>query len=347
MNASLQPRSPALWFWPFALAVYLGNAVISGAYAERTGLSVPEWTVGFDLLVLVPLAYVALYRPSAGKAVLAVLALASIGILAGAFIIPQQDKQAWLLFERLRWVYLGALVVGQVALMSAVARDAWRGRAEPNMEFAVHRAIAGRVPDATIAGLLQADARMWLYAFVRNPARFVFPQPAFHTGKHDDNASVQQGFLVLMAMEIPVVHVLLHLFAGPWVAALVTALSAYGWLFLYAGYRATLLRPTTLDDAGIHVRHGLLGDVHVPYAQLEGIERVAFRPRRQRGSLRLLGAGTANVALRVRPGTHLQTLFGRKDVECVYLGLDDPAGFLAAVERRLEGGGSRPASFPM
>ena len=74
---------------------------------------------------------------------------------------------------------------------------------------------------------------------------------------------------------------------------------------------------------------------------------MAFRPRRQRGSLRLLGAGTANVALRVRPGTHLQTLFGRKAVGCVYLGLDDPAGFLAAVERRLEGGASRPASSPI
>ena len=45
----------------------------------------------------------------------------------------------------------------------------------------------------------------------------------------------------------------------------------------------TLLRPTTLEPAGLHVRNGVLGDVHVPYDRIARLEEVAFRPRRQRG----------------------------------------------------------------
>ena len=330
-------RHRAAWFVSIALALVLGNLVISRAYSEHTGLPVPEWTVGFDLLVLLPLAYVLLYRPSFAKALLAVLALASLGVLAGAFIIPQEDKHAWLLFERVRWVYLGGLLAGQVVLLASVLRDIHRARAQPNLELAVHGAIAQRIPEPAVARLLQADARMWLYAFVRDPARFRFAGDAFHGHQHDGNASIQQAFLVLVAMEIPVAHVLLHLFAGSWVAALVTTLSLYGWLFLYADYRATLLRPTTLEPAGLHVRNGVLGDVHVPYDRIARLEEVAFRPRRQRGALRFVGAGRANVALHLAPGTRLHTLTGEREARVVYVGLDEAPRFIAAVRARAGG----------
>ena len=42
-----------------------------------------------------------------------------------------------------------------------------------------------------------------------------------------------------------------------------------------ADYRATLLRPTTLEPAGLHVRNGVLGDVHVPYDRIARLEEMA------------------------------------------------------------------------
>ena len=50
-------------------------------------------------------------------------------------------------------------------------------------------------------------------------------------------------------------------------------------------------------------------------------------PRRQRSSLRFVGTGTANVRIDLRPDTQLPTLFGRRPVESVFIGLDDPAAF--------------------
>jgi hypothetical protein len=326
MTASGGTGRAGLWFVPLAGAVYLGNYAIGGLYRAQTRLPVPEWVVGFDLLVLVPLAYLLLKRPPLKQALLATFALVSLGVLVGSFVIPQQDKQAWLVLEDLRWVYLGALVLLQAALIVSVVREIRRHWAEPNIETAIAGAIARRVPEPTIAGLVQADARVWLYALVRDRSRFAYSTPAFTAARHDGNAPTQQGFLVLLALEIPVMHLIVHLFS-PIAALVITALSVYGLLFLYAEYRATLLRATTLEADHLHIRYGVLGDLEIPYDRIAAVERVSLRPRRQRPSLRFVGTGTANVRIDLRSGTTLPTLLGRRPVESVFIGLDDPAVF--------------------
>lgn len=321
-------------FAAIALLVYLGNYAIGSAYVARTHAAVPEWVVAFDVFLLVPALYLAIVRPPLKKALLATVALLSLGILVGSFVIPESDKQAWRVLEQVRWLYLGALLVAQLALIATVARDILRHRDAPNLERAVHRAIATRIPEPGVARLLQADARVWLYAFVRNKARFVQPAQAFHCWKHGANASNQMAFLVLVGVEIPVAHVLLSLYS-PTVALVATALSTYGWLFLYAEYRATLLRATTLEDDAVHIRHGVLGDQRVPYAAIAAVERVDVRPRRARGQLRFVGTVNANLRLILRPRAQLDTLLGRRPVDVVHLGLDEPAAFITALQPKL------------
>jgi hypothetical protein len=323
-------------FAALALLVYVGNYAISGAYSSHAQARVPEWVVAFDVFLLVPALYLAIVRPPLKKALFATVALLSLGILAGSFIIPPADKQAWRVLEQVRWLYLGALLVAQLALITAVVRDILRHRDAPNLEAAVNLAIAARILEPGVARLLQADARVWLYAFVRNKARFVQPAQAFHCWKHGANASNQMAFLVLVGVEIPVAHVLLSLYS-PTVALVASALSTYGWLFLYAEYRATLLRATTLEDDALHIRHGVLGDQRVPYAAIAAVERVDVRPRRARGQLRFVGTVNANLRLVMRPDTQLDTLLGRRPIGDIYLALDEPAAFAAALQPRLQG----------
>lgn len=334
MIASDKARQSSVAFLLLAAAIYIGNFAISSLWQTHAQLPVPEWTAGFDLLVFLPVAYLLIKRPSVGKALLGVFAIASLGILAGSWIIPQQDKHWWLVLENLRWFYLGALVLGQLALVASVLRDIRRNWKVPNIETAVNKAIAGRVPEATVVRLLQADARVWLYAFVRNPAKFVFDAPAFTCWRHDSNASNQQAFLILIVAEIPLMHVIVHLFS-PTIALWLTAFSVYGLLFLYSEYRATLLRATTLDADGVHIRHGVLGDLKLPYACIASIESVSNRPRRQKSLLRFVGTGTANIKLNLKPATRLRTLLGLKPIASVYLGLDEPHQFAVALAERL------------
>ena len=51
--------------------------------------------------------------------------------------------------------------------------------------------------------------------------------------------------------------------------------------------------------------------------------------------LRLIGMGEANVVLELVPGTRITQWFGTRETERIYLGVDDPAGFIAELQSRL------------
>lgn len=308
--------------------------MIASQYAARVPGPLPEWTVAVDVFLLVPALYLLLVRPPVKRALLATFALVSLGVLAGSWIIPDDQKDAWRLLEQVRWVYLGVLVTLQLALLTTVLTDIVRACAAPNLEAAVNAIILKRVKDEGIARLLQADARMWMYLFIRDPHRFQIPQPAFLGARHDANAANQLAFVVLVAAEIPIAHVLLHLY-DPTLAMGVSALSAYGLAFLYAEYRATLLRATTLEVHGLHIRSGVLGDVVVPYVAIASVERASQRPRRAKHALRFVGTATANVTLVLREGTELQTLFGLRRVGRVHLAIDEPGRLCEALASRI------------
>lgn len=328
------PSNALAWFGASALLVYLGNYQVASQYAARAAGPFPEWTVAVDVFLLVPVLYLLLVRPSLKKAVWALVALLSFGVLAGSWIIPDGQKNAWRLLEQVRWVYLGALVAVQLALLTTLLADIARARAAPNLEVAVNALILRRVKDEGVARLLQADARMWMYLFIRNPHRFQFPQPAFLGARHDANAANQMAFVVLVAAEIPIAHVLLHLY-DPVLALGVSVLGVYGWAFLYAEYRATLLRATTLEVDGLHIRSGVLGDVMVPYPAIVSVDRPSGRPRRAKHAMRFIGTASANLTLVLREGTELQTLFGARRVDRVHLALDEPARFREALACRI------------
>ncbi|HUD94050.1 hypothetical protein [Sphingobium sp.] len=334
MQATSSHRRPLPAFLCAAAAIYVANIFLARTHAQWSTEPFPEWAVAFDVFLLIPVLYLLILRPTFRKAGLAAFALVSLGILVGSFAIPPDEKAWWTTFEQVRWIYLGALAAAQITVIGAVLRDIRRNRHAPNLEFAIEGAIARRVREPAIRRLLQADARMWAYALVRNHARFTWPAEAFFGAKHDSNASNQQAFLLLMVAEVPIAHFFIHLLS-PTAAIVVSALSLYGLVFLLAEYRATLYRGSTLQCDHLHVRSGVLGDLIVPYACVRSIERVSHRPRRARRALRYTGTGTANVKLVLDAGTRLDTLAGSREVDVVYLGLDEPERFLAELRSRL------------
>ena len=113
----------------------------------------------------------------------------------------------------------------------------------------------------------------------------------------------------------------------------VTAATLYGGLFLFAEYRATRLRPVTLDDGIVHLRYGIVTDARLAASAILEAQAVDMRPRRARGRMRLMGMGRANVRLTLAPVIRLRTVFGEKEVAELYIGLDEPGRFIATVSQ--------------
>lgn len=321
-------------FVGLVLAVVLGNYLATRWYVAQVSTQVPEWPIAFDLLLLIPAAYLLIFRPPLKRALVAVVALLSLGVFIGSMLIPENSKFLWRHLDQVRWGYL-LLVLGlQASLIVIVLADIARGWDSGNLEQALHDAIEKRLGQGPMAELLKADGRVWLYLVNRDSTRLRFEGTPYFGRNVDQNASNQQAFLILMAIEIPVAHLIIH-FVSPTVAVVTTSLSLYGLLFLYAEYRATLMRPTTLSTDHVHFRHGVLGDLIVDCRDIAHVRETRDRPRRARGRLRFVGMGSANTLLLLQPDTTINTLLGPQQISEIYVGLDDAAAFRQQLQLRL------------
>lgn len=328
------PARSGIRFLAFAAAVVAVNALLVGNYSLLAAGPAPEWPVMIDLLLFVPLVYLALNWRQGKPAVFRALALAGLGVLAGSLILPVESKNAWLIAEDLRYVALALVLLFQLGLIVLLISQVARERHSQNLELSLDQAIGDRFGNTVFAGLLRLESRVWLYALFRRPIRHAFPGlRQFHVGKQGMNASNQAGFLMIIGAEIPIAHFLVYLF-NPVVAAVVTALSVYGFLFMLAEYRATLHRPLSVTERGLHVRYGVASDFLVDWRSIATAEPTLGPVRRARGRMRLIGMGEANVVIGLAPGTRVSGLAGSRVVEQIFLGVDDPSGFIAEIQVR-------------
>ncbi len=304
----------------------------------------PSWTMAIDLLVVLPLAWL-LIKPSHWRRRWpGALGLAGVGFLVGYWLAPEGDP-LWAVLGDVRWLLLGAVLLAELWLFSGVLRQVWRARTQGNAEAVAAQGVQRVFGDGVAGRLMQLESRLWVYALMRRPAAAPFAgEQHFSVHRQNGNASNQLGFLIVMGAELPIAHVLLHLAFGPTVAWVVTGLSAYGWLYLWAEYRATHWRPVSLDLRSLHLRYGLLMDTLLPLNAVQSLEPVdAHEPlRRAPLRLRLHGMGRANVRLRLRPGTLLQLPWGEREVAEVLLGMDEPERFMQAVRAKLDGSAPSP-----
>ncbi|MEO7062924.1 MAG: hypothetical protein ABI082_04015, partial [Dokdonella sp.] len=333
MNASMS-RDEKLhklgWFVPLALLVYVANAWLTHhppAMLVAPGTAVPEWPVLFDCLVTVPLLYLLVFQRLRRKAWMGAGMLAVTGIMLGGWIIPEGSRQ-WLgVLQTGRNLVAAVIAIGEIALAVGLARLTLRMLRNGNdPEQAVAAALHARFGNTPVVHFLAFEVRMWFYALFANAKRTLTFAGEEHFSYHakDGHASNQQGFIFLIAFELPIMHVLLWLFwqsTGAWI---VSALSLWGLCFLIAERRATLKRPISLDDGHLYIRYGLAAELVVPLERIHSVvphrEPVA---RRTPGTLRYCEAGAPNVCIHLIPGFVVPGLLGNaRTIEYIYLGVD-------------------------
>jgi hypothetical protein len=331
------------WFVPFAIAIYFANAWLSHrppAVLRVPGALAPEWPVLFDALLTIPLAYLFVFRRDGRRALAGAAMLAVGGVMVAGWIVPVAS-QHWLGALQIgRNLLAGVFVLGEIALAVSLARLTLRLLRNGNdPEHAIADTLRARFGDTPIARLLAFEVRMWFYALFASAKRDLVFAGDEHFTCHakDGHASNQQGFILLILIELPIVHVLLSLFWQPRGALVVSLFSLWGLCFLIAERRATLRRPISLDGEHLYVRYGLGAELALPLTRIAEAEahREAVA-RRVPGALRYCEAGVPNICIHLDPALDVAGLFGGSaSIERVYLGVDAPGRFLERLNARL------------
>ena len=338
-------------FLAVAAAILAANAWVMRdtptLFLDADGLA-PEWPVLIDALLTVPLVYLAFFWRDGWRAIRGAFVVGMAAVAVATWIVPPANRD-WLdALMPLRLLVLGAVVLVEGLAILGVIRLILRVRREGiAVEAAIDDSMRARFGDTPIARLLALEARLWFFALFASTKRaLAFPGEA-HFGYHakDGNASNQQAFIILILVETPILHALLALFWSAQAAWIASALSVWGLAFLVAEYRATILRPISIQRDELVILQGLLVDVRVPLACIAAASANRVAVARGPGVLRCSAAGVPNLRLDLYAPFAIATLGGgRRLVERIYLGVDEPARLLAGLLPRIGEAQCRRAS---
>ena len=146
---------------------------------------------------------------------------------------------------------------------------------------------------------------------------------------HRAVAPMLWGLVGIATLEFVVVHASIAMWR-PGVAIVLSALTLASIIWLVVGIRSFKRLPVTLDDAMLLMRAGTLKRIAIPVANIAGLRPAwdaAFVKRRTTLNLALIAYPNVVVELAIPHRS------GRRTIEAVAHRLDDPAAFVAAVER--------------
>ena len=143
--------------------------------------------------------------------------------------------------------------------------------------------------------------------------------------------------LALQLIELSVVHLLLMLWI-PAFAWIMLGLSLWGLVWTLALLKSFRIRPVLLTGRTVRVRSGILFDFDIPIECIADVGASFTQDEiDNRIVLDLAILSSPNVSLRLSKPIIIRTILGRsREIQGVALRLDDNAGFVAEVARRMQ-----------
>jgi hypothetical protein len=322
-----------------ALRPLLFVAALSAVYAVCLGALRSDYfplhpqTLSFaitcDLTLTVPLLfYLIVLRPTRRSALnLLPIFLASVAV--AAYVLPRGHQ------EYLRWVHVPA-ALAELAALYLLVRRVRQATSAPSPDAALRQILGNE----TLYRIVRMELDIWRYGLLFWRQRPDTPSDSVQTFSYQTVGSWGTFigvFLALGGIEAAVVHVLVQQWSqtAAWV---LTALSVYGSLFLWADLQAVRMRPFVLTPETLQIRAGLRWEIEIPLNQIARVQRVGPRGyTRTRDDLEVLPIGDVQFLITVKEPASATGLFGiRRRFQRLGVSVDEPEVFLAALLHHLQ-----------
>lgn len=293
-------------------------------YGQQKG----ELWLLIECFITIPLVCFYCYWHDIKTALLKSVVYISLIILLGSFIIPSENKVIWLYLESARYVLLMAFVVLEITAIITVAlaiKSTLNSDQDPDQ--AIETPLLKVFGDSFAAGLLTFEARVWTYVLLNkkiNADNFEGEQH-FTVHNKDGTQSNLLGFIMIIAFELPIVHMLLHFIWSPMAANVISLLTFLSLLWFIAEYRAIAKRPVSITNTGLIIRYGLFNTLTLKHNEILSIAQNIEPISRDKSHKRYNSFGVPNVVIHLKESP-------QRSWNKVYLGLDDALLFIEAYQ---------------
>ena len=313
----------------FRWRLFLAAAVSINGIAFLMVRALPRTAVGIgaaadvavtDVAVTVPLLYFLLIVRGGLQPFVSLLPVCLLSLFRATYLAPGANPARPAIAAAAE-LAIAALIVTRVrrGLRAAPAGDV------PDQLEAAARAI---VPSPRLAAILASEFAVFYFACCAWRRRPSVPQGALAFTLHrESGAAALFGVLAgVSVMEALLVHLVVvrYSLAAAWI---LTALSAYGCVWLVALARSFALRPILVTPKELLLRSGMMWTLSVPRSALAALE-----PAGAPCELRLPVAGEPNLVLRFHQPLLARGMYGiTRPVTTLALALDDREAFQRAL----------------
>ncbi|KZN45116.1 hypothetical protein [Pseudoalteromonas luteoviolacea] len=324
MSPSVVSKFPLLFF--IVISIWWGFYYQSNSSLNDFGQANFEFLYLLDAFIVLPIiCFLAVKNKK--EALLKAVALCCLAVWVGSYIIPESSKFIWPYLENGRYVVSALILLFEAAAIVTVIlaiKTALYDDVDPDL--AISQPIERFLGKSAVATILNFETRMWTFTLFAMRVKSENYQGSKHFTYHQKDGSQSNllGFVFLIALEMPLMHLLLHFVWSPMAANVVTALSALSLVFFLAEYRAFAKRPISIDGHDLIIRYGLYQPFRVSLSNITSVNGNDTFVAREKNIKRYNYSGVPNVEL------VLAEPIGQ--IERIYLGVDNPQQFIASIK---------------
>ena len=325
MKPSIKSKIPlafltiiSIWWWYYYAS---SNALNEYGNAKH------EWLFMLDAILVLPVLCF-LCESDKQKALLKAAILCCTSVFIGSLIIPEQNKVIFHYLESGRYFVLAIILFLELSALVTVCiavRASLSNKEDPDL--AVANPIEKVFGSTMFSSIMSFEGRVWSFALFASQIKSSAyrGKQHFFYDKKDGAQSNLLGFILLIIIEIPLVHLLLHFLWSSTAANITTGLTVFGLIFFFAEYKAIDKRPISIHGGNLTIRYGLYAPFTIPLDNVSEISPNNSFVKRSRNIKRFNYFGVPNVAIKLCSPINGKTK--------VYLGVNSPVAFINTIKQ--------------
>ncbi len=301
-----------------------------------------------DLLITAPLIYFLSIRKS-NVSRLTVIRVFVVGVLFAGVILRSQSNPVLQFIKT--WVspLIELSVIFIISRKFYAANKKARVANENKIDFLLHcQSVMWQVlGNEKLANMISSEVSVMYYAFFSVKERSPDYKTKFTSYKENGLLLILGVILSIFLVETTGVHFLLTVWSKT-IAWVITGLSLYTCLQLFAHMRAIKARPIVINAHSFEVHNGLAGDAFIQLDNIEKIERSNKKPvGRESIKISLLkGLENHNVVVYLKKPVEVTKIFGiKRETDTVLFFVDKPKAFTDIITNLLANKGDEQSGM--
>jgi len=291
-----------------------------------------------DLLITAPLIYfLAIRKSNVSKVTVTRVFIA--GLLFAGIILRSHSNPILQIIKTWISPVIELLVISIICRKFYIANKKAKAANGNKVDFLMHcRSVMHQVLGSEkIGNIVSSEISVMYYAFFSIKERSIDYNTKFTSYKENGLPLIFGVILSIFLIETTGVHFLLSLWSKA-IAWVITALSFYTCIQLFAHIRALKARPIIINSNSFEVHNGLAGDAFIQFDNIEKIEWSNKKPaNRESVKISLLkGLENHNIVVYLKSPIEVTKIFGiKKQTDAVLFFVDKPKEFINSVTARL------------